>query len=118
MIIATRRAILVLQGQMSAFALQSIQNFENEQEKTDHSTGIRIERFDETELQVNITQHVLVPQHTVLSQSEKKNLLQRYRITDDKLPKIQINDPVARCDILFVVMYLTIGSTVDDQFII
>ena len=99
------RAILVLQGQLSSFALQSIQIFEktiNEENKNIHKASFRIERFDEMELQVNITEHVLVPEHTVLTAQEKKNLLQLYRITDDQLPKIQINDPIARYDYVYI----------------
>ena len=37
--------------------------------------GIDVEAFQEAELLVNITQHDLVPQHSVLSLQEKKELL-------------------------------------------
>lgn len=36
-----------------------------------------LEQFSEAELVVNITEHVLVPQHIVLSDEEKKTLLAR-----------------------------------------
>jgi DNA-directed RNA polymerase I, II, and III subunit RPABC1 len=36
-----------------------------------------IEAFQESELLVNITQHVLVPRHEVLSPEDKKTLLTR-----------------------------------------
>ena len=36
-----------------------------------------LEQFSEAELVVNITEHVLVPQHIVLTDEEKKNLLSR-----------------------------------------
>lgn len=36
-----------------------------------------LEQFGEAELVVNITEHVLVPQHIVLSEEEKKTLLSR-----------------------------------------
>ena len=37
-----------------------------------------------------------VPEHQVLSQNEKQELLKRYRLRDTQLPRIQPNDPVAR----------------------
>ncbi len=37
-----------------------------------------------------------VPEHVVLSQNEKQELLKRYRLRETQLPRIQPNDPVAR----------------------
>lgn len=55
-----------------------------------------IETFPEADLVVNITKHVLVPRHIVLSDDEKKALLQTYRLKESQLPRIQSLDPVAR----------------------
>ncbi|CAO3642554.1 unnamed protein product [Cunninghamella echinulata] len=55
-----------------------------------------LESFNENELLVNITHHVLVPKHEVLTAEEKAILLQRYRLKDSQLPRIQHSDPVAR----------------------
>lgn len=55
-----------------------------------------IETFQESDLVVNITKHVLVPKHVVLNDGEKKELLERYRLKESQLPRIQSLDPVAR----------------------
>lgn len=55
-----------------------------------------IDCFQESDLVVNITHHVLVPRHILLSDPEKKELLQRYRLKESQLPRIQKEDPMAR----------------------
>lgn len=55
-----------------------------------------IEIFQESDLIVNITHHELVPKHLKLSKDEKVELLERYRLKESQLPRIQREDPVAR----------------------
>ncbi|KAI3620464.1 hypothetical protein CBS9595_002431 [Malassezia furfur] len=55
-----------------------------------------LEDFEEAFLLVNITHHQLVPKHEVLTPDEKAELLQRYRLKESQLPRIQQSDPVAR----------------------
>ncbi|CAF1086669.1 unnamed protein product [Rotaria sp. Silwood1] len=57
---------------------------------------VQFQVFLESELLVNITEHNLVPQHIILTQEEKQELLQRYRLKESQLPRIQSGDPVAR----------------------
>lgn len=80
-------AILVLRGDITPFAKQAV---------LEMSDSFRIEHFKEAELLVDITEHTLVPEHRVLSQNEKQELLNRYRLRETQLPRIQPNDPVAR----------------------
>lgn len=54
------------------------------------------EHFQEQDLLVNITHHELVPAHVLLSPSEKARLLDRYRLKESQLPRMQVQDPVAR----------------------
>ncbi|KAK9462611.1 RNA polymerase [Lipomyces oligophaga] len=55
-----------------------------------------IETFREADLLVNITHHELVPKHLRLSTEEKRLLLDKYRLKESQLPRIQREDPVAR----------------------
>ena len=54
------------------------------------------EHFREDDLLVNITRHELVPKHVLLSPEEKLRLLERYRLKESQLPRMQVQDPVAR----------------------
>ncbi|KAG8907164.1 DNA-directed RNA polymerases II 24 kDa polypeptide (RNA polymerase II subunit 5) [Tulasnella sp. 403] len=56
----------------------------------------RLEEFAESDLLVNITHHKLVPRHELLSDDEKRALLERYRLRETQLPRIMLSDPVAR----------------------
>uniref|UniRef100_A0A7S1ZQK9 RNA polymerase subunit H/Rpb5 C-terminal domain-containing protein n=1 Tax=Trieres chinensis TaxID=1514140 RepID=A0A7S1ZQK9_TRICV len=84
---AVSNAVLVLRVDITPFAKQAVQEM---------SDSFRIEHFKEAELLVDITEHKLVPEHQVLSQNEKQELLKRYRLKETQLPRIQTNDPVAR----------------------
>ena len=41
----------------------------------------------------DISEHVLVPKHTILSEKEKEKLFETYHITIKELPKILLTDP-------------------------
>ena len=64
--------------------------------KENRDTKVTLETFQIDDLQVNITEHELVPQHIVMDDEQKHELLKKYRIKEHQLPKIQHNDPVAR----------------------
>ena len=82
------RAIIVVQQSLTPFARQSL--LECQAQK------FYIEQFQEAELLVNITDHVLVPEHILLSDEQKRVLLDRYKVKESQLPRIQMHDPVAR----------------------
>ena len=85
---SVKRAILVTRDNLTPFAKQAVA--EMRQQK------YNIEYFREAELLVDITEHVLVPQHVVMTEDEKKTLLTRYKLRPEQLPRIQETDPVAR----------------------
>lgn len=82
-----QRGILIWSEKMTAAARKVIDAMRMQ---------FKLEDFEEAYLLVNITHHQLVPEHKVMTQEEKKELLQRYRLKETQLPRIQINDPVAR----------------------
>ena len=43
----------------------------------------------------NITRHEFVPDHVILTENEKKQILSEYDIIPSQLPKMLTNDPVA-----------------------
>lgn len=79
--------ILVCVNPPSSACMKSFAAVENQ---------VNVEIFLEEQLLVNITKHELVPKHILLSKEEKKKLLQRYRLKESQLPRIQRDDPVAR----------------------
>jgi DNA-directed RNA polymerases I, II, and III subunit RPABC1 len=105
-----RRAIVIVRNNLTPIAKQmikevtlrgknsSIINF-NDGKVTARlcmHLGYRMEYFREMELLVDITEHKLVPEHIVLSQQQKQELLDRYRLKPSQLPRIQVTDAVAR----------------------
>lgn len=82
------RGILVVKGGFSPFAKQLLPEM--------RQRGIILEHFQEPELMINITDHMLVPTHQVLTKAEKNAILKRYKLKDDQLPRVQKEDPVAR----------------------
>ncbi|HNZ87600.1 MAG TPA: DNA-directed RNA polymerase subunit H [Methanofastidiosum sp.] len=49
-----------------------------------------------TKKKINILDNEFVPQHTILTEEESNELLQKYNVTYDKLPLILESDPVVK----------------------
>jgi DNA-directed RNA polymerase I, II, and III subunit RPABC1 len=55
-----------------------------------------VEIFLKKNMIFNITHHVLVPKHIILTKEEEIELLEKYNTTRGKLPKISKTDPIAK----------------------
>ena len=53
---------------------------------------------------LNVLDHVMVPEHKIMGEDEVSELLARYNITTEQLPKIYHDDPAVR----------EIGANADD----
>ena len=82
------RSIIVVQQGVTPTARQAMVSM--------RSASFTMEEFMEAELMINITEHELVPKHHVMSAEEKRELLLRYKLKENQLPRIQHTDPVAR----------------------
>nr|XP_006206498.2 DNA-directed RNA polymerases I, II, and III subunit RPABC1 [Vicugna pacos] len=81
------RALVVVQQGMTPSAKQSL---------VDMAPKYVLEQFLQQELLINITEHELVPEHVVMTKEEVTELLARYKLRENQLPRIQAGDPVAR----------------------
>lgn len=87
-------AILILKKGITTFAKRILTEMANPSDPS--KPRCIIELFEELELLVNITQHIYVPKHQLLTDEEKKTLLAKYKLKETQLPRIQIIDPIAR----------------------
>ncbi len=47
-------------------------------------------------MEFSVLDHVLVPKHRILSEEEKRSLLEKFNISEIQLPKILANDPAVK----------------------
>ncbi|KAI9513002.1 DNA-directed RNA polymerase RPB5 subunit [Russula earlei] len=81
------KGIIIFPGTMTSSARKVISAMQ---------ARFRLEEFAEADLLVNITHHKLVPRHEILDSEQKRLLLERYRLKETQLPRIQLADPIAR----------------------
>eukprot|EP00924_Labyrinthula_sp_SR-Ha-C_P013809 maker-scaffold_5-snap-gene-14.0-mRNA-1 protein AED:0.01 eAED:0.01 QI:222/1/1/1/1/1/2/22/209 len=81
------RGILVCATSITPLAKQALQELKPK---------YIMEYFLESELLIDITEHELVPKHEVLTKTQKDQLLEGYKIKPEQLPRMKIDDPVAR----------------------
>ncbi|XP_078445191.1 DNA-directed RNA polymerase V subunit 5A-like [Wolffia australiana] len=79
------RLILILEQKPTASAREAIK-----------SLPYKAETFQIEELLVNVTKHVLMPTHQILSEEDKQSLLKHYNVKENQLPHMLASDALAR----------------------
>jgi DNA-directed RNA polymerase I, II, and III subunit RPABC1 len=88
------KAIVVVKDGVTPFAKNEI--VAGSRVNTENLVPIFIETFTEAELIIDITEHELVPEHELLTASEKKELLDEFSLKETQLPKMTATDPISR----------------------
>jgi len=81
-------AILVLQQALTHTAAKEANSNSNSE--------LSLEYFVENELMINVTEHFLQPQFFLVNDELKAQILEKYNVKEQQLPKIQKTDPIAR----------------------
>jgi DNA-directed RNA polymerase I, II, and III subunit RPABC1 len=88
---SVKRGLCILKYTMSTFAKHTIEEFNH------NTSNMYFETFDYSELMLNITKHILVPKHVVLSTTEVEELMAKYNLKKmTQLPKIHRTDPITK----------------------
>ncbi|TNJ30019.1 RNA polymerase II subunit Rpb5a [Giardia muris] len=90
------RLIYVIYGTETSAPTRPQRNIVAELERIRRAHETIVEYFLASEIQVNISRHVLVPKHVLLLETQKKLILEEYKCTEGQLPIIEQADPMAR----------------------
>lgn len=80
--------IVVVQGACSSSVKKSIDTVDENR--------ISWEIMAEDDLIINVTKHVLVPEHIKLSKEEGDELLKKYKVKKTQLPRMLLDDPISK----------------------
>jgi DNA-directed RNA polymerase I, II, and III subunit RPABC1 len=92
-------AIVILRGKLTPQGSEQLNELTRVRTESERRTvqRKRVEKFYEAELQVDITEHELVPRHTALNNDEKKRIMKQYYCgEDEQFPALLLNDPITR----------------------
>ncbi|KAK9074333.1 hypothetical protein SSX86_006931 [Deinandra increscens subsp. villosa] len=79
------RIIIVMGSKMNHFARKEFDMCQ-----------VKVEVFPITELFVNITKHVSMPKHEIMTTADKEQLLMKHKLTDNQIPYMMESDAIAR----------------------
>lgn len=82
---SSNHAIVIYTGSVTSFAKTQLENVD-----------YRVELFSILELSYNVTKHVLVPKHILLTTEQKSQVLKNIRSGEKHFPLINVLDPISR----------------------
>lgn len=82
--VAGEKLILVYESSITFYAKQAIKEYPN------------VETFQAKRLYYNVTQHVLVPPHRLLTEEQKEEFLLKHNVKLNQCKRILCTDPVAK----------------------
>lgn len=82
-------AILVIKQTLTIQGKQAISEMSSKHK-------YKIDVFQDTELLVNVKDSIFVPEHHVLTEYEKERILERFSAKLTQLPRLLVEDPIAR----------------------
>lgn len=82
-------ALLVVHDGLTAPAASMVRELETK-------SGITLTTFHADTLLYDIWEHAAVPKHTLLTNDERESLLATFKCTEDQLPRMMREDPMAR----------------------
>ena len=82
--------IIVVGGACSSTVKKTIES------TSDVDRQIRWEIMFEDDLIINVTKHILVPEHIKLTKEEGLELLKKYQVKQTQLPRMLVDDPISK----------------------
>tara|TARA_B110000037_G_scaffold220332_1_gene287891 strand:- start:48 stop:671 length:624 start_codon:yes stop_codon:yes gene_type:complete len=76
--------ILVMKKKINNIIIKELQNEKNK----------NVQIYLSNKLYYNITKHYLVPEHIPLNKKEKTDMMEKYNVTENQIPKILEKDPI------------------------
>lgn len=71
-------------------------NISSQSKRLISDASLDVSYFQEKELLFNVTKHCLTASHTLLDESETEDLLSKYRVKKDQLPRLLQKDPIRK----------------------
>ncbi len=78
-------AIVIYSGTVTSFAKSQLESFD-----------FFVELFSILELSYNVTKHVLVPKHILLTAEQKNEVIKTFKTLENHFPLINVLDPISR----------------------
>ncbi|QQG39813.1 MAG: DNA-directed RNA polymerase subunit H [Candidatus Aenigmatarchaeota archaeon] len=56
----------------------------------------KVKETADEDKEIRVSEHSMVPKHEIMGKEEKADLLKKFNVSEQQLPKISANDPAAK----------------------